>query len=86
MMNRMKVDKMSISMSPELGDGVRLAAEREGLSVSAWLAEAAAARLRSQALATLLAEWQSKHGKITPRELAKARVELGYARRDRKSA
>lgn len=82
----MKVDKMSISMTPEIGDGVRAAAEREGLSVSAWLAEAAAARLRSQALANLLEDWQAKHGKITPSELAKARVELGYARKDRKSA
>ena len=81
-----KVDKMSISMDPELGDGVRAAAERAGLSVSAWLAEAASVRLRSLALAELLSEWQAKHGKITPVELAKARFELGYPRRHRQSA
>jgi hypothetical protein len=73
-----KVDKMSISMDPRLGDDVRLAAERAGVSVSAWLAEAAAARLRKQALAEFLSDWQAKHGKITAAELAKARAELGY--------
>jgi hypothetical protein len=74
-----KVDKMSISMDPELGDAVRLAAERAGASVSAWLADAAAARIRKQALAEFLSAWQAKHGKITATELAKARAELGYA-------
>jgi hypothetical protein len=79
-----KVDKMSISMEPQLGDDVRLAAERAGVSVSAWLAEAAAARLRKQALAELLSDWQAKHGKITAAELAKARAELGYTRGKRR--
>lgn len=69
---------MSISMDPELGDHVRAAAERAGVSVSAWLADAAAARLRKQALSEYLAEWQAKHGKITAAEIAKARAELGY--------
>jgi hypothetical protein len=74
-----KVDKMSISMDPQLGDDVRAAAERAGTSVSAWLSDAAAARLRKQALADFLSDWQAKHGKITPAELAKARTELGHA-------
>jgi len=68
---------MSISMDPQLGDDVRGAAERAGMSVSAWVAEAAAARLRKQALAEFLSDWQAKHGKITAAELAKARAELG---------
>lgn len=82
----MKVDKISISISPDLGDDVRAAAERAGLSVSAWLAEAASARLRRQGLADLLAEWQAKHGRITPAELSKARAELGYPRKSRRSS
>jgi hypothetical protein len=36
---------MSISFAPELGDAVREAAERAGKSLSAWLAEAAEAKL-----------------------------------------
>lgn len=74
----MKVDKMSVSMEPRLGDDIRAAAERAGMSVSAWLADAAAARLRWQALADFLSDWQAKHGTITAAELAKARGELGY--------
>ncbi|HEX3480623.1 MAG TPA: hypothetical protein VHT91_36650 [Kofleriaceae bacterium] len=74
----MKVDKMSVSMDPRLGDEIRGAAERAGVSVSAWLAGAAAARLRKQALADFLAGWQAKHGAITAAELAKARAELGH--------
>jgi len=74
-----KVDKMSISMDPQLGDDIRLAAERAGVSVSAWLADAAAARVRKQALADFLSDWQAKHGRITATELAKARAELGHA-------
>ncbi|TMQ04306.1 MAG: hypothetical protein E6J90_12190 [Deltaproteobacteria bacterium] len=74
----MKVDKLSISLDPQLGDEVRVAADRAGVSVSAWLADAAAARLRKQALADFLSGWQARHGKITAAELARARVELGY--------
>ena len=77
---------MSISMDPELGDDVRAAAERAGLSVSAWLAKAAATQLRRQALVDLLNRWQAKHGKITPAELAKARRELGYQDNSGRSA
>jgi hypothetical protein len=78
MLAGMKVEKMSISMDPELGDDVRAAAQRAGTSVSAWVAEAAAARLRRQALGDFLASWQDEHGEITTEELARARAELGY--------
>jgi hypothetical protein len=37
-----KVDKLSISFDPELGDAVRSAAAQAGKPVSSWLAEAAA--------------------------------------------
>lgn len=77
----MKVEKMSISMDPRLGDDVRAAATRAGVSLSAWLARAAAARLRQEALAELLADWQAEHGPITVEELARARAELGYSER-----
>jgi hypothetical protein len=73
-----KVEKLSISIERELGEHVYAAAEREGLSVSAWLARAAAAQLRRQALADFLADWQRKHGTISSADLAKARAELGY--------
>jgi hypothetical protein len=80
-----KVDKLSISLDPALGDDVRAAAEKSGESVSAWLARAAAAQLRKQALADFLATWQAKHGRITEAELLRARAELGLTHRARKA-
>lgn len=73
----MKVDKLSISIDPELGDAVREAAGRSGMAVSAWLADAARRKLREQALTEFLAEWQAKHGDLTAEEIARAESELG---------
>ncbi len=50
----MKVDKLSISFEPGLGDAVRSAAAQAGKPVSSWLAEAAASKLRAEALAAFL--------------------------------
>ncbi len=46
----MKVDRLSITMDPALGAAARKAAKRAKLTVSAWIAEATADRLRSEAL------------------------------------
>jgi hypothetical protein len=73
----MKVDKLSISFAPDLGDAVRGAARGSGSSLSAWLAEAAASKLRAEALADYLEEWEAKHGSLTADELAAAASELG---------
>jgi hypothetical protein len=81
-----KVKKLSVSIDRRLGEDVRAAAERAGVSVSAWLAEAAAARLRRQALDDFLAKWEAKRGPITPLELARARAELGYGRQGARRA
>lgn len=73
----MKVDKMSISFDPDLGDAVRSAAAQAGKPLSAWLAEAAASKLRAEALAEFLAGWQAEHGVLTAEEIARAEGELG---------
>lgn len=73
----MKVDKLSVSFDPDLGDAVRAAAARSGRGLSGWLAEAAAARLRAEALAQYLDGWEAAHGILTPEELARATAELG---------
>ena len=72
----MKAHKLSVSFDPELGDAVRSAAERDGKRLSAWLAEAAAAKLRSEALADFLATWEAEHGPLTADDLAHAAAEL----------
>lgn len=78
----MKVDKLSVSFDAELGDAVRSAASQAGKPVSAWLAEAAASKLRAEALAEFLASWQVEHGMLTAVEIARAERELGVASAD----
>jgi hypothetical protein len=72
-----KVDKMSISFDPELGDAVRAAAAETGKPLSSWLAEAAAGKLRAEALARFLDDWEAEHGVLTAAEIARAERELG---------
>ena len=78
----MKVDKLSISFDPELGDAVRSAAAQAGKPLSSWLAEAAASKLRAEALEEFLANWESEHGVLTAEEIARAERELGVAAGD----
>ncbi len=68
---------MSVSFDGELGDAVREAARRAGVGLSAWLAAAAAAKLRSEALAEFLDSWETTNPALTPEELARAERELG---------
>lgn len=75
----MKVDKLSVSFDPDLGDAVRAAAKRSGRGLSGWLAQAATARLRAEALADFLDGWEAEHGELTAGELARATAELGLA-------
>ncbi len=76
----MKVDKLSVSFDPELGDAIRKAAKRNGRGLSGWLAEAAAAKLRAEALADFLEGWEAEHSPLTAAELAAAAKELGLSR------
>jgi hypothetical protein len=78
----MKVDKLSVSFEPDLGDAVRSAAAQAGKPVSSWLAEAAASKLRAEALADFLAGWEAEHGVLTPEEIARAERELGVTASD----
>lgn len=74
----MKVDKISISFEAGLGDQVRSAARKAGTALSSWLAGAAEARLRAEALGEYLDAWEKKHGTLTPAELRRAEGELGF--------
>lgn len=72
----MKVDKLSVSFDPDLGDAVRDSARRAGRGLSGWLAEAAQAKLRAEALDDFLGRWEAEHGELTADELASAAAEL----------
>jgi hypothetical protein len=71
-----KVDKLSVSFDPDLGDAVREAARRSGRGLSGWLAEAAEAKLRAEALRMFLDDWERTHGELSAEELASAAAEL----------
>jgi hypothetical protein len=73
----MKVDKLSVSFDAELGDAVRAAARRRGDGLSRWLADAAAAKLRQEALTEFLDSWEAENPALTSVELARAAAELG---------
>ena len=75
----MKADKLTVSFPQDLGDAVRAAAEREGEGLSGWLADAAAAKLRAEALAEFLDDYEAEHGAFTAEELARASADLGLS-------
>jgi hypothetical protein len=74
-----RVDRFSVTMPPDLGEGVRQAAARQGTSVSTWLTEAAADKLRNELLGTALDQWEAEDGPFTADELDEAASRLGLA-------
>ena len=80
----MPVDRFSLTMDPDLGAAVREAADRAGMSVSAWLSEAAAERVRNELLGIALQRWQEEDGPFTEEELDDAREDLGFPRKNSK--
>ncbi len=60
------------------------AADAEGLTLSSWLAEAAADRLRLKALHHLVDEWEAEHGAISVAELDALEDKVAEARRSAK--
>ena len=72
----MKVSKLSISFNPKLGSQVREAARKARAPVSSWLAQAAAAKLRADALGIFLDDWEEIHGRLTEQELGQAAKDL----------
>jgi hypothetical protein len=64
--------KRSVSLPPGLARDIERAAARERSTVSAWLATAAARRLKLDAGRSLIAEWERENGPFTPEELAEA--------------
>lgn len=86
-------EKRSVSLPHELAEAIDRAAEIEGTSFSAWLADTATHRLRLQAGRDAVAEWEAEHGPLTAEELgaglARARALLGRQptrQRSRRSA
>lgn len=72
-----KVDKMSVSFEATLGNETRRTAREDSDGLSSWPAEAAARKLRADALREFLDEWEAEFGAVTSEELARAEADLG---------
>ncbi|CAN5145654.1 hypothetical protein BH20ACT5_BH20ACT5_13650 [soil metagenome] len=73
----MQVDRLSVTLEPTLGAAVRQAAARSGMSVSRWISQAAADRLRNDLLGAALDAWETDSGPFTDPELDTAARTLG---------
>ena len=80
----MAAEKYSASMDDVLLADARADAEAEGLTLSSWLAGAAADRLRLKALHRLVDEWEAEHGAISVAELEALEDKVAGARRSAK--
>jgi hypothetical protein len=79
----MQVDRLSITMDPSLGLAARRAAKRAKMSLSAWIAEATADRVRNEALGRALDRWEAEDGAFTSQELTTAAQTLQLIRKPR---
>ena len=69
--------KLAISVDPQVHAQVIAAAAADGISVSAWMTDAARRALRVRDGLAAVAEWEAEHGPLTPAELARARAQIG---------
>jgi hypothetical protein len=68
----MAVKKLSVALEGVVAEEVARAAERAGVSVSAWLNHAAENELAIEAGLDAVREWEADHGALTAAELAAA--------------
>jgi hypothetical protein len=68
----MPVRKLSIALEDEVAEAAARAAERAGLSLSAWLNHAAEHELALEAGIEAVRDWEAEHGELTPEELEAA--------------
>lgn len=72
----MPVNRLSISVTPEVENAIRRAAEQAGLTVSAWLARAAEHAAKIEDGRAAVREFESEEGAFTAEERHQARREL----------
>lgn len=68
----MTKERLSVTVSAEMSQEVRAAADRAGVSVSSWVSEAIEERIRQVSMRAFLDEWQAEQGAFTEEELAAA--------------
>jgi hypothetical protein len=73
--------KLAITIAADVHQQVLAAAARRGVSVSAWMTDAARLALKVRDGLAAVAEWEDEHGALTEAELNAARQRLAAARR-----
>ncbi len=78
---------MAITVDPDVHAGIVAAAAADGVSVSAWMTDAARRALVVRDGLAAVAEWEAQHGVLSGEELDAARRRLtNRAQRKRRSA
>jgi len=77
--------KLAITIAPDVHAQVLAAAARRGVSVSAWLTDAARLALKVRDGLAAVAEWEAEHGPFSESELKAARQRLFARRRPRRA-
>ncbi|HYM67700.1 MAG TPA: hypothetical protein VEW68_10440 [Patescibacteria group bacterium] len=72
----MPAQKLSVALEVPVARAAREAAERRGISLSAWLNEAARNALAIEDGLIAVAEWEAERGPLPPDALAAADVAL----------
>lgn len=70
--------KLAITVDPDVHERVVRAASEEGVSVSAWMTEAARRALVVRDGLAAVAEWERINGALTPEEMAAARKRVAH--------
>ena len=69
--------KLAITVEPDVHQRVLTAAAHQGVSVSAWMTEAARRALVVSDGLLAVAEWEQDNGAFTPEEMTAARHRVG---------
>jgi hypothetical protein len=75
----MPAQKLSIALEEPVLLAARQAAERRGISLSAWLNQASVSALAIEDGLAGVAEWEAEHGPLSEEDLAAASVVLDAA-------
>jgi hypothetical protein len=75
--------KLAITVDPDVHGQVLAAAAAQGMSISAWMTDAARRALRRQDGLVGVREWEAQHGQLTDKEMqeARSRLQMGSAHR-----
>ena len=65
--------KLAITIDPAIHENILSAAARDGVSVSAWMTNAAREALQRRAGLAAIERWEKQHGRFTADEMNEAR-------------